>query len=115
MAWGETLSVRSRRMPRGGTVASENPQATHLAESRGAPRLSVPYPAKLYHLFTNISADCAPSRARVFARHSRTVRAPSRRDTVNEASDDRHHLHHSRRRSGQHMRQDASALTRGEP
>ena len=46
--------------------------ASHTTrQTRSTQRVSAPYPANLYHLFTNISADCAPSKARLPARCSR--------------------------------------------
>ena len=73
MAWGGTSAETSAAEAATRRLRLLESECHTPCETRGTQRVFASYPANLYHLFTNISADCAPSRARLFARHSRDV------------------------------------------
>jgi hypothetical protein len=94
----------SRDARRAGEPPSSTPDGLrHVRRNTHRTCSIAPDGAKLYPLFTNISADCARSNARLSARNSRdcpraVANGPGcdktrlRRDLRNKASDDRHHF-----------------------
>src|SRR5262249_55672015 len=74
----EALHGREQRLSMDGAAYAATPEAAPFESRRHTSRQNPdtqrvfgPYTANLYHLFTNLSADCAPSRARRLACHSR--------------------------------------------
>ncbi len=68
---GRTLAWDGRGSCRDAKPAPLESASHTRRQKPGAQRVFAPHPANLYHLFTNISADCARSRARMCAPFAR--------------------------------------------
>ena len=106
-----TLGTLTRFAGQGKRSASALPASVKTRNTRAFPPR---HPANFTHLFTILSADCAPrSRARARAA-SRGYAAFATRDRGTSASDDRHHFRHGRKPANPCGDTRASALTRGQ-